>query len=307
MSPSFKSLKLFVFLTFCVGGVFSQGLFFSGPIGDRPLRLQNAVSAPEQIRYDSGTASRPMRRKLFNHSQTLRGVKPKVAIVVDDFMYDPARYATIFAVPVSLNMAVIPGFLHSRANALRAHALGHEVLIHMPMEALQHNMQRYPLKIMRGMSADQMMKTLTKAMDDVPFACGLNNHVGSLATSDKNLMALFMGCYAKATEPLSERRYFLDSRTSGGSQAATVAARLFIASYHRDVFLDGQTDTQYIQEKLHELVLIAKRHGSAIGICHVRPETMAVMARELPRLSHEVEFVHVSSLLPDSGARFASR
>jgi len=71
--------------------------------------------------------------------------------------------------------------------------------------------------------------------------------------------------------------FFIDSRTSGRSIAYEVAISLGIPSAYRHIFLDVQSDEDYIKGKLLELFRLAQKNGAAVGICHPTEETLRVL------------------------------
>ena len=96
----------------------------------------------------------------------------------------------------------------------------------------------------------------------------------------------------------SSNLLFLDSLTSSQSKAFDVAQEVGLASFQRDVFIDGNTSVEYIQQKLWETVAIAKKRGYAIAIGHVKPETYKALASFFHSFNDpEVEFVFVSELI----------
>ena len=221
---------------------------------------------------------------------------PKVVIVFDDLLRDPKLYETALSIPVSLDFSVIPGFDFSKADAEAVHAHGQEVMIHFPMQALKGNLPHYTFKLVDGMDRNEIQYHLNESFRTVPYAVGLNNHMGSHSSQDAALMATFMGCYKNIISKSGQPYFFLDSKTIGHSKAGGEAEKAGIKVFYRDVFLDGFTDDAYLHKQLNQLVSIAQKRGYAIAICHVRPPTMRFMARELPLLRDKVEFVHLSSL-----------
>jgi polysaccharide deacetylase 2 family uncharacterized protein YibQ len=66
--------------------------------------------------------------------------------------------------------------------ATKAHNLGHEVLIHLPMAPLS----KQPLEkdtLRPDMSSEEIERIIRDAYGKVPYAVGLNNHMGSAMTS----------------------------------------------------------------------------------------------------------------------------
>jgi hypothetical protein len=92
--------------------------------------------------------------------------------------------------------------------------------------------------------------------------------------------------------------YFVDSRTDVRTVARDLAREAGLANAQRDVFLDNQQDRDYVRGQLRRLIGKARRHGTAIGIGHPYPETLAVLAEELPALAGQgIQLVPVSRLV----------
>ena len=106
---------------------------------------------------------------------------------------------------------------------------------------------------------------------------GVNNHMGSRATSDRRVMTSVLTALPKGF-------YFIDSRTSGTSIGAEVARSMHIKTASRSVFLDDVQKEPAIREQLAALAAAAESHGVAVGIGHMYPETVRVLAAEAPLL-----------------------
>lgn len=107
----------------------------------------------------------------------------KLAIVIDDFGYRPQTENQVLALPATLSVAVLPNAPHAREMATKAHNSGHEVLIHLPMAPLS----KQPLEkdtLRPEMNSDEIDRIIREAVNNVPFAVGLNNHMGSAMTSN---------------------------------------------------------------------------------------------------------------------------
>ncbi|MFP3527761.1 divergent polysaccharide deacetylase family protein, partial [Pantoea sp. SIMBA_072] len=72
----------------------------------------------------------------------------------------------------------------------------------------------------------------------VPFAAGINNHMGSRMTAQRDAMIWLMG------ELQQRHLFFVDSRTSAATVAAAEAQRIGLAHVSRDVFLDDVRTTE---------------------------------------------------------------
>ena len=124
------------------------------------------------------------------------------------------------------------------------------------------------------------------------MADGVNNHMGSVVTQNEVIMtALFSSIKEQGL-------FYIDSLTTGKSVCKTVATEMNLPFQVRDVFLDNEQTYQYIAGQIDELVLVAKRRGEAIAICHLHPATVEVLAHEVPRLNDKgIEVVRVSKLV----------
>ena len=66
----------------------------------------------------------------------------------------------------------------------------------------------------------------------------------------------------------------------------------------RDIFLDNKQNPEYIRGQFKELIKIAKRNGSALGIGHPHVSTIEVLSQELKDVSqYGVKFVSLKSLI----------
>ena len=66
----------------------------------------------------------------------------------------------------------------------------------------------------------------------------------------------------------------------------------------RQVFLDHIETVDHVQDQLDSLVMLSHTMEVAIGIGHVKPITLEVLKREIPRLkSLGYEFVKLSTIV----------
>lgn len=225
----------------------------------------------------------------------------KLAIVIDDFGYRPQTENQVLAMPQAVSVAVLPNATHAREMATRAHNSGHEVLIHLPMAPLS----KQPLEkdtLRPDMSSAEIERIIREAVDKVPYAVGLNNHMGSAMTSSLFGMQKVM----QALERYN--LYFLDSMTIGNSQAMRAAAGTGVTVIKRKVFLDDTQNEGDIRRQFNRAVDLARRNGSAIAIGHPHPTTVRVLQQMLASLPSDITLVRPSSLLhePQSGTSVPS-
>ena len=214
-----------------------------------------------------------------------------IAIVINDFADDPIT-AHFCAIPQTLTFSILPRASQARALVERVHANGHEVLVHLPMEP-QGEASIGANAILVGLDDEEIRRRVRRALQKVPHARGINNHMGSKATTDERVMGLVLS-------ELKERNLlFLGSRTTASSVAYQLAVDMDLRVFNRDLFIDEIADAPTIQEKLWELAAIAVRAGQAIGVGHNRKETLIALSAALPQLEQRgFRFVPVSQLQP---------
>jgi len=214
----------------------------------------------------------------------------KLSIVIDDFGYRPAQENQVLQMPAAISVAVLPNAPHAREMATKAHQRGHEVLIHLPMAPLS----KQPLEkdtLRPDMSAEEIARIIREAAADVPYAVGLNNHMGSAMTSSLPGMQ-------KVMQVLDHYNfYFLDSMTIGNSQSTRAAAGTSVKVIKRRVFLDDTQNEADIRKQFTRAVRLAQRDGSAIAIGHPHPATVRVLQQMLPTLPADITLVRPSQLL----------
>lgn len=214
----------------------------------------------------------------------------KLSIVIDDFGYRPQQENQVLALPNTISVAVLPNAPHAREMATKAHNGGHEVLIHLPMAPIS----KQPLEkdtLRPDMSSDEIDRIVREAVSKVPYAVGLNNHMGSAMTSSLFGMQ-------KVMQTLSHYNfYFLDSMTIGNSQSMRAAAGTGVKVIKRKVFLDDTQNEADIRTQFNRAIQIARRSGSAIAIGHPHPTTVRVLQQMVYSLPPDITLVRPSSLL----------
>jgi polysaccharide deacetylase 2 family uncharacterized protein YibQ len=201
-----------------------------------------------------------------------------VAIVIDDLGNRRSDDLRALELPGPLTYAFLPHTPHAASLARIAHSLGKQVLVHLPMEALSRRALG-PGGLTAALARHQFERRIHAALDAVPHASGVSNHMGSLLTTMPQPMDWLMQVLAGRGGWL-----FLDSRTTTETVAERRAIAAGVATTRRDVFLDNEPTPEAIHAQLDRLLSKARRHGTAVAIGHPHPETVAVLARELPRL-----------------------
>jgi polysaccharide deacetylase 2 family uncharacterized protein YibQ len=215
----------------------------------------------------------------------------RLAIVIDDLGNDRSQADALFRLSYPLTLSVLPHLPDSTEIAEEAHRRGYQVLLHLPMASNAGDKDE-PVELHPGMDAGMVGKTFAAMLDTVPYAAGVNNHEGSLGTSDRALMNELM--------PLlhEHKLFFIDSRTTAATVAETAAHSAGVPATSRNVFLDDEQTAGAIRKQFALAIRDAREKGSALAIGHPHPETLQVLADMLPEAEREgVTLVFASSLV----------
>lgn len=217
--------------------------------------------------------------------------EPRIAIIIDDVGFEGQHLDRAIAIDPNFNFAILPNSPHAARAAEMLHANGFEILCHLPMEPRDERVSPGAHAVLTSMSDAEIAQTTRADIAAVPHAAGVNNHMGSRATTNKRVMEEVM-------RALPQGMYFIDSRTTGSSIAAKVAREMNVRTAKRQVFLDDiQTDAA-VRHQLDLLVAAARSNGVAIGIGHPHDVTLRVLAREVPRLRDQgFRFVRASQVV----------
>lgn len=213
-----------------------------------------------------------------------------ISIIIDDLGYDYARGKQVLRLPAPVTLSILPETPHARKLSREAAARGHEVMLHLPMQAVavHHPAETGALTI--DTLESEFKSTLVRYLETYPEAAGINNHMGSLLTRHPGHMAWLMQTLA-----MRDGLYFVDSRTTDKTVAATIAAEYAIPHTSRNVFLDNEPTEKAIRAQLWRLARMAKREGQALAIGHPHPATIRVLKQMLPQLEAKgFEIVPVS-------------
>jgi len=213
--------------------------------------------------------------------------KAYMSIIIDDLGQSPDRDSRTLALPGPVTMAIMPDTPHASDFARQAHKAGKTVILHMPMDPATGPYAWHP-----GITIDELARRLEAALAKVPYAAGINNHMGSRMTAQREPMAWLMG------ELQQRHLFFVDSRTSAATVAAAEAQRIGLAHVSRDVFLDDVRTTEAITGQLQQGIALARKQGSAVLIGHPYPQTLEVLERALPQLKGQgIELIRLSQMI----------
>jgi polysaccharide deacetylase 2 family uncharacterized protein YibQ len=217
---------------------------------------------------------------------------PKVAFIIDDLGYEIEVAKKMLELEFPITLSILPFLKYSEYIAEEGKKNNQEIILHLPMEPNNSSADPGPRAIKSYMSEEEIRQYVRECIFNFPYVMGLNNHMGSKITEDREIMKIIL------EEIKRYNLFFIDSMTSKNSIAYQVAQEMGVKTAKRSVFLDNENDMEYIKGQMLEVQEIALREGEAIAIGHSRINTFYVLKRMIPELIRAgIEIVPVSELV----------
>ncbi len=202
--------------------------------------------------------------------------RPELVIIIDDISHS-SQLRKVRRLPFPVTPSIFPPSQMNAYSPKLARGLKH-FMVHFPLESSSAKMNRFSKTLFVNDSAKKVRRRVLQIRRLFPTARFINNHTGSVFTSNYRAMYRLYGY-------LKEQGFiFLDSRTSAHSKVRKIAAQYRMPYLKRDVFLDNVQTPQAILKQLRLAIRIAKRRGYAIAIGHPHPVTLRVLKQSAPLL-----------------------
>jgi len=216
-----------------------------------------------------------------------------LAIIIDD-LGESIHYAQSLArLDFPITFSVLPYNTRTKEVCSLAKRLQIELMLHLPMEP-----NGYPDRANPGPGAlfvhlgpVQIKSTFIDDLQQVHGAVGINNHMGSRFTSDKESMGVLFD------EIKKKGLFFVDSLTTSKSVAKILAREKNIPYLQRHVFLDNVQEEKAILFQLQKAENVALRKGTAIAIGHPYAQTLKALQEWEKIRNTSVRVVQVRDLL----------
>jgi len=250
---------------------------------------------PDVSWYVPGRASTPKSSEKSSTSASIppappsHGKRPKLAIIIDDVSHK-YQIDAIKALPYHITPSIFPPSELSKTSNRLTQYVKH-YMVHLPMESGSAAMNR-----MQGMLFTRFSRARVQArVDEIrrlfPHARFVNNHTGSVYTSNYRAMKQLYGMLR------AKGFVFIDSRTTGKSVVRRIAHEHHDRYIARDIFLDNVQQEALILKQLKKAVRIAKKRGFAIAIGHPHKATMKAL-HHAGKILQGVETVYIDELYP---------
>ena len=225
-----------------------------------------------------------------------------VAIIIDDIGYDMKALSELLKIDAQITFAILPLLSHSHEAAEAAHQANREILLHLPMEPRSYPEDKPGAgALFTDMSDEEVVIQLEKNLSSVPYATGVNNHMGSKFMSDEEKLTIVF-------KQLKIRNlFFIDSRTTHDSKAVAASQKVHLTIASRRIFLDNERDYSKIYQILMDVALTPAGGAPVIVIGHPHPETIRAL-QDANKVFREkgIMIIPVSELMKKSTAQGSS-
>lgn len=189
----------------------------------------------------------------------------QVAIIIDDFGGEVKGVEHFLTGEIPITAAIMPFLDQAQKQDKVAFEHGLEVIIHLPLEPkVGKKSWLGPNAITSELSDDDINHRLKQALERVPHAKGINNHMGSKGMEDKRIVTLIV--------QFAQRNglYLLDSGTTPKSLMPEIAAQHHVPCFKRTLFIDDSMSSYfYVKKQLLTFIKTVDRHEYPIAIGHV--------------------------------------
>ncbi|MDA3949596.1 MAG: divergent polysaccharide deacetylase family protein [Spirochaeta sp.] len=234
-----------------------------GPVDEAPAWSGAAASGRDEAVEAAAAAAGPGERLNLPPRDPRR-----LYLILDDGGHTLDDLRAFSAFDGVFTVAVLPKLPYSRETARMTVALGHDLIVHQPMEAIGGS-DPGPGAVFTAFEDHRIRRIVRTNLRDFPDAIGINNHMGSKATSNARVMSAVVEVVA------NRALFFLDSRTTHTSVGAATAENAGLPPLKRDVFLDNVRSEEAISKQLDLALEIAATQDFAVMIGHVTSPELA--------------------------------
>lgn len=221
----------------------------------------------------------------------------KIALIIDDVGWNPEIVSKITKLNVPLTLAILPDSPFGLKIAQQLSGRKNlEMILHVPLEPEVNSSSE--TRLMQGfltisMSNEEINKKIDEYFEKFgPYITGVNHHMGSRFTTDKEKMEILL-------QKIKEKKLiYVDSLTAKESVGYLLAKDMGIPSTKRDIFIDGSSEHSEIANCLEKAAKIASQKGMVVAIGHARTSTFTVLEQKIPELKEQgYQFLLISQVI----------
>lgn len=231
-----------------------------------------------------------------SHEQPFENkIRGSVVLIIDDMGMNHLISSRAIKLPPEVTLSYLPYALNLKKQVGNALQAGHEIMLHLPMEAYQAtDQEKIPNILMVSMSPAELERKINWAFAQIPEFIGVNNHMGSRFTEWPEGMKILLSLLKK------HGWFFLDSKTTSKSVASAIAKKINLPFIQRDIFIDDIQNEEVIYQQLAQIEKIALKRGYVVAIAHPHPQTLDILEKWLLTLPEKkLRLISVQVLLKE--------
>ncbi len=218
------------------------------------------------------------------------GIKPTLAIIIDDMGNEREIGKALIDLELNLTFSFLPHAPFLQELETEAGRRGKTIMLHLPLEPIDTSKDPGPGAIYLDEHTGSIEDLFRDNLARVSMATGVNNHMGSRFTRNQPAME-------RVADLLMENQlFFIDSYTTQGSRAMATVARKGVPAFRGHLFIDNIQQEEAVCSRLQELVGMAQRQQSAIGIGHPHRATFEALQNCGPEILAPVELIGAGEL-----------
>lgn len=205
---------------------------------------------------------------------TSAGNAPRLALIVGGVgLSDSATAQAIEALPGSVTLAFAPYGNDLKGKVAQARSAGHEVILQLPMEPLDPNINPGPNTLSSTATAAENADHLHWLLARFTGYTGVANFLGGRLTNTQTALQPIL------REIGARGLFYLDDGSSPQSIALSLAKEVNLPAAGVDVILDATSAADTMDARLAKLEAIARNKGVAIGMASDLPPSLEKLAR----------------------------
>jgi polysaccharide deacetylase 2 family uncharacterized protein YibQ len=199
---------------------------------------------------------------------------PRIAIVIGGLGISASGTADAMSkLPAPVTFAIAPYGADLERLAERARADKHEVLLQAPMEPFDYpDNDPGPQTLLTSLTSDQNLDRLHWLMSRLQGYVGLVSYMGARFTASEQSLAPVL------RETAKRGLIYVDDGASPRSVAGQLAGSHNLPFAKTDIVIDAVPTPVEIGRALARLEMMARDHGSAVGLASALPATVAHIA-----------------------------
>ncbi|WP_420547226.1 divergent polysaccharide deacetylase family protein [Curvivirga sp.] len=198
--------------------------------------------------------------------------RPAIAIVIDDVGVAQSWTRKAIQMPAPMTMSFIPYGRNLDEHVANARAIGHEIMLHLPMEPKNPDVNPGDNALMTSLDGIELVDRMLWNLEQFEGYMGVNNHMGSKFTANAEGMGIVLN------EMKLRGLSFIDSVTSGDTVGYKIAQAIGVPTTTRDIFLDHVRTEEAIWKQLTKVETLAQEKGTVLAIGHPHKETIKVLS-----------------------------